>query len=216
MPATPVWLAAFEAHLNRGLHSSAQALVLAKRLDTTALRLDVIGVTSIRAAVIGARLALAGAEPSAMEPPGERVDASISGSPLALLRLIGGPEGRLGNRRNLPGAAVRVRGDAEIANGYRQLFVHLMPDFEEELAGLVGDLPARRLSQYARGAFKWLRSARRTTGQNVAEYLQEESRDLVNTTELDEFLGGVDTLRESVDRLEARLTRLELRSKAPA
>ena len=51
--------------------------------------------------------------------------------------------------------------------------------------------------------------AGRRFGENIAEYLQEESRDLVNKTELEEFLRGVDELREASDRIEARLRRLE-------
>jgi len=50
----------------------------------------------------------------------------------------------------------------------------------------------------------------------IAEYLQEEGRDLVNKTELEEFLRGVDELRETADRIEARLGRLEQRVKGPA
>ncbi len=80
----------------------------------------------------------------------------------------------------------------------------------------------RRLSGTARipirqscaGAFA--RGVRRTAGENIAEYLQEESRDLVNRTELDEFLHGVDELRETSDRIEARLARLEARLKGAA
>ena len=48
-------------------------------------------------------------------------------------------------------------------------------------------------------------------GENIAEYLQEEGRDLVNRTELEEFLPGVDELRDTADRVEARLGRLEAR-----
>ncbi len=51
--------------------------------------------------------------------------------------------------------------------------------------------------------------AGRRFGENIAEYLQEESRALVNKTELEEFLRGVDELREASDRIEARLRRLE-------
>jgi ubiquinone biosynthesis protein UbiJ len=39
--------------------------------------------------------------------------------------------------------------------------------------------------------------------------LQEESRDLVSTPELEEFLQGVDAARETVDRVDARLSRIE-------
>jgi ubiquinone biosynthesis protein UbiJ len=93
------------------------------------------------------------------------------------------------------------------------LFAAARPDFEDELSRLVGDLPARRLSQFARRAAGWMRRTHRTVGDNIAEYLQEESRDLVNRYELDEFLRGVDNLRETADRVEARLSRLEHRVK---
>jgi ubiquinone biosynthesis protein UbiJ len=46
--------------------------------------------------------------------------------------------------------------------------------------------------------------------------LQEESRDLVNKPELEEFLHGVDTLRETADRVDARIARLEQRLKGSA
>jgi ubiquinone biosynthesis protein UbiJ len=40
---------------------------------------------------------------------------------------------------------------------------------------------------------------------NVAEYLAHEQRDLVSRSEADPFLRGVDSLREDVDRLAARI-----------
>jgi ubiquinone biosynthesis protein UbiJ len=46
--------------------------------------------------------------------------------------------------------------------------------------------------------------------------LQEEGRDLVNRTELDEFLRGVDEVRETTDRIEARLGHLERRLQGAA
>jgi ubiquinone biosynthesis protein UbiJ len=90
------------------------------------------------------------------------------------------------------------------------------PDPEEELSRWIGDFPARRVSQFATRLLQLGRHARRTAGENIAEYLQEEGRDLVNSTELDEFLRGVDELRETADRIEARLGRLEARSHGAA
>jgi ubiquinone biosynthesis protein UbiJ len=54
--------------------------------------------------------------------------------------------------------------------------------------------------------------ARHTAGENISEYLQEEGRDLITKTEMEEFLRGVDGVRESIDRIEARLFRLEQRA----
>jgi ubiquinone biosynthesis accessory factor UbiJ len=233
MAATPAWLAAAEALLNRGVHASMQATALARRLEGTALRLHIEGMAAIRVNVVRGRLSLTGAGPSLDSEAGEPADATISGSPLALLRLAGatglGRASGLGRatsgRADMPRAASRipargagavVSGDAEIANSYRELIASARPDFEEELSLLIGDVPARALSQFALKTVEWGRGARRTAGENIAEYLQEESRDLVNKPELDEFLQGVDTLRETADRVDARIARLEQRLKGSA
>jgi ubiquinone biosynthesis protein UbiJ len=163
-------------------------------------------MASIRISVVRGRLSLTGAGSSLDSEAGEPADATISGSPLALLRLAGATGGR--------GAA--VSGDAEIANSYRELLAFARPDFEEELSRLIGDVAARALSQFALKTVEWARGARRTAGENIAEYLQEESRDLVNKPELEEFLHGVDTLRETADRVDARIARLEQRLKGSA
>jgi ubiquinone biosynthesis accessory factor UbiJ len=201
MPATPAWLGSAEALLNRCIDSSTQAAALARRLQGTSLQIDIDGVTRIRANAHHGRLALTAGDDSA-------ADALISGSPPALLQLLKG-----GTRREPGKPAAQIRGDAEIANRYRELFMLARPDPEEELSRWIGDLPARRVSQFARHALQLARHARRTAGENIAEYLQEEGRDLVNSTELDEFLRGVDELRETADRIEARLGRLEGRLK---
>jgi ubiquinone biosynthesis accessory factor UbiJ len=198
MPATAAWLASAEALLNRGIDASAQAAAVARRLDGTSLQVDVDGVASIRANVLGGRLALLADAGGGTVP-----DAALSGSVPALLRLL-----RDGNRR--PGtAAVQIRGDAQIADGYRELLTLARPDPEEELSRWVGDFAARRMSRFARAALELARRTRRTLGDNIAEYLQEEGRDLVNKTELEEFLRAVDGVRETADRIEARLARLE-------
>jgi ubiquinone biosynthesis protein UbiJ len=201
MPATAVWLASAEALLNRSIDSSAQASSAARRLQGTSLQIDIEGITRIRASTHRGRLALLAGDDSA-------ADAVISGSPGALLQLLKGGANRQSGSR-----AAQIRGDAEIANRYRELFMLARPDPEEELSRWIGDLAARRVSLLAARALSRARQARRTAGENIAEYLQEEGRDLVNRTELEEFLRGVDALRETADRIEARLGRLEQRLK---
>ncbi|MEP6548567.1 MAG: hypothetical protein ABJD53_13990, partial [Gammaproteobacteria bacterium] len=142
-------------------------------------------------------------------------NATISGSLPALLQLFKG--GALRDRQSATTSRpAQIRGDAEIANRYRELFMLARPDPEEELSRWIGDIPARRLSQFAGRALEAARRMRRTAGENIAEYLQEEGRDLVNKTELDEFLRGVDEVRDTADRIEARLKRLEHRTQGAA
>ena len=50
-----------------------------------------------------------------------------------------------------------------------------------------------------------------TTLRNLAEYWAHERGDLVSRNEAEQFLRGVDALREGVDRLQARLDLLAQR-----
>ena len=53
------------------------------------------------------------------------------------------------------------------------------------------------------------RGARSTMGDNIREYLQEESRDLPTRYEVEKFGQQVGELRDDVERIAARLKRLE-------
>lgn len=129
-----------------------------------------------------------------------RPDATISGGPFSLLALSGpAPEAVLQR------GDVRIDGDAELAQKFRELALLLRPDLEEELSLVLGDVPAHQLGRFARAAFGWTRKAALTTVRNAAEYLGHERQDLVPRSEADQFLQGVDTLREDVDRLAARI-----------
>ena len=210
MPATPVWLAAVESLLNRSIDGSIKAAAAAGGLNRTSLRIDIEGLPSMRAAVAAGRLALAAGD-------GAQADAVISGSPVSLLKLLAaGASARAGTAPDAARVPVRITGDADVAARYRELIALARPDWEEELSRLVGDLPARRLALAASGALAFAARVRRTAGENLAEYLTEESRDLVSKPELEEFLLGVDQLRETADRVDARLTRLEQRLKGKA
>ena len=127
-------------------------------------------------------------------------DAELSGGPLSLLALAGpSPEAVLQR------GDVTISGDAELAQKFRELAMLLRPDVEEELSRAIGDVPAHQIGRFARAAMGWTRRAAETTVQNAAEFFAHEKRDLVPRAEGDQYLKGVDRLREDVDRLEARL-----------
>ena len=212
MLATAPWLASAEALFNRNIAASTEARSLARRLEGTSLQVEIEGRLKVRACVVNSGLALFNeADAEAGAAHAAPADAVISGSAPALLQLLRG-EGPSAATR----AGVQISGDAEIANLYRQLFAAAKPDFEEELSRWIGDMPARRLSEVARSVRSWARRTRRTAGENIAEYLQEEGRDLISKTEHEEFIAGVDAVRESADRIEARLKNLEQRTKGPS
>jgi ubiquinone biosynthesis accessory factor UbiJ len=192
---------ALENLLNRGLPRSPRARELVAELTGRRLAVDVRGFGRVLAECKGDMIAL-----RREKDAGEAAEAEIRGGPLALLALTADDAQAAIQRRD-----VVFVGDTELAQKYRELVMLLRPDFEEELALVVGDTPAHQLSRFAGIAGDWSRRAAQTTVRNVAEYLAHERADLVSRPEADQFLKGVDALREAVDRLEARITQLEER-----
>jgi ubiquinone biosynthesis protein UbiJ len=105
--------------------------------------------------------------------------------------------------------SVRIEGDAEVAQAFRDLLKAAQPDLEEELSRLTGDVAAHQMGNLARGAWQFGKRVGDTFLQNVSEFLQEESRDIVTRIEADEFVEAVDKLRDDVERTEAKLAHLQ-------
>jgi ubiquinone biosynthesis protein UbiJ len=137
-------------------------------------------------------------------------DATLAGGPLSLLALAGESPDAVLQR-----GEVAIGGDAELAQKFRELARLLRPDLEEELSLLLGDVPAHQLGRLARLGLNWSRKAAGTTLANLAEYLGHERADLVPRNEGEQFLRGVDAVREGVDRLGARIELLARRRGAP-
>jgi ubiquinone biosynthesis accessory factor UbiJ len=195
--AAPPLLRPFEALVNRNLRASTPARAL---LATLAGRSFAIQVeTPVGGRLVRLRLA-ASAEGLSITTGDGPVDASVTGSPLGLAALLAGRgEGRF------TAAGVVITGDAEVAAAFEKLLYHARPEFEEELARLVGDVPAHYAARAAKGAVEWGRRALGSLARNVGEYLVEEGRDVVPGPELEAFHSGIDRIREDVDRAEARV-----------
>lgn len=135
---------------------------------------------------------------------GNDPDVIVSGSLLSLARLAG-PGGDAAIREG----TIDLTGDALLAQQFQSLLRYGRPDFEEELSGAIGDFAAHTIGEFARGVGRWGRDARNTMRQNVSEYLQEESRTVPSRYETDAFRKQVESLRDDVDRFEARVKRME-------
>lgn len=131
-------------------------------------------------------------------------DVIISGSLIALARLAG-PSADAAIRDG----SVELSGDAETAQAFQQLLAYGKPDIEEELSGVLGDVAARGLGDIARNVGRWAENTHATVQQNIQEYLQEESRSVPSRYEVESFRDQAETLRDDVDRVEARIRRLE-------
>ena len=131
-------------------------------------------------------------------------DVVITGSLVTLARMAGGA-----GAQAIRDGDIDLTGDAATAQRFQTLLDHAKPDVEEELSRVIGDVAAHQLAEFARGVGNWVRDARSTMGDNIREYLQEESRDLPTRYEVEIFGQQVGELRDDVERIAARLKRLE-------
>jgi len=135
-------------------------------------------------------------------------DVTIKGGVFSLARL-----GLSENPASVFGDGVEMEGDAQLGRKVQYILDSLDLDWEEQLSRLSGDVIAHQVGNTVRELFSWGSKTAETLGRDVAEYFQEESRDLVVKPELDQFLDQIDVLRSDVDRLAQRVKRLQTQLK---
>jgi ubiquinone biosynthesis protein UbiJ len=184
--------------LNRNIQESTPARELCAQLSGTVVAVRVRDTALVAYFVVSDEVLQVVTDTS------EEPDVIIVGSLITLARMAGAS-----GEAAVRDGSLDLTGDAELAGQFQQLLSFARPDIEEELSGVVGDVAAHRLGEFARGLGRWGREARSTVGANIREYLQEEGRDVPSRYEVERFSGKVSTLRDDVDRLEARLKRLQ-------
>ncbi len=193
-----------ESTFNRNIAASSAARAACKRLDGKVLAVHL--TTAPQQRLLSLYFHCAGERMSISAKNDAIVAATLSGTPLAYLSMVSKPP-----EAAMRAGSIRIEGDAEVAQTFKELLSAAQPDVEEELSRLIGDIAAHQLGNAARGAIRFGQRVATTFAQNVSEYLQEESRDVVTRIELDEFAEAVDQVRDGVERAEARLALLEYR-----
>ncbi len=137
-------------------------------------------------------------------PPTDEPDlgirATISGvlSQLPFLRTPGAP----------PVGKVRINGDAELARTVQHLAQRFDPDWDKPFADLLGPIIGPQVARVLREAFQAGAGFAKGFSRDAADYLTEESRDVIGKAELAAFHDDVDDLRDRAERLAARFARL--------
>jgi len=178
---------------NRGLPRSPRARELCRELSGRRLGVQLPGMTRLLVESTGESLRI-------VRDANADAEAEIAGGPISLMALAGSRSEEVVQRGD-----VEIRGDAEVARKYRELAHLLRPDVEEELSLVLGDVAAHQIARFFRAAGSWSARAGSTAVQNLAEYFAHERRDIVPRAEGEQFFTGVDSLREDVDRLAARI-----------
>ena len=131
-------------------------------------------------------------------------DTRITGSPWALgfMGLSANP------MRSIFAGSVKIEGDTQTGRKFQNLFAKLDIDLEAKLAHYTGQPFAQNIGQLFRSGQHWTKDAVETFRLNLAEFLQEETRELPSAQEIDIYFRQVDELRTDFDRLCSRIERL--------
>jgi len=134
----------------------------------------------------------------------ENVDTKISGSPIALAMM----SVQDSSVSSLFSGDVIIEGDTELGTKFQKFMDNVEVDWEEPLSQLTGDIVANQVGDFVRGMSGWLQETTKTNGLNISEYFREEQNMLPSTFEVERFKKGIDELRLSTDRLEAKVQKL--------
>jgi ubiquinone biosynthesis protein UbiJ len=109
--------------------------------------------------------------------------------------------------------AVKITGDADLAQLLGRLAGQLRWEYEEDLARLVGDAPANFAVRQGKKFVSATRSAATDLLDNIVEYVSEEKKVLLNKRDFVVRKSELSELRDSVDRMEKRIQFLEQKAK---
>ena len=176
--------------LNRNLEASLSARRAAAALEGASMDVGLAGARPVlRMAVRDGKLDVA-------EPDGTPADVSLGGDLPRLAALLGGDHAAPG---------LDLRGDPAVAEAFARLLKHCRPDPEEELARFTGEVFARQAGDAARAAAQWAEGGSESLRRSMRDFVQEEARLAPTRVEFDAFSGEVESLRDSVARVGARV-----------
>ena len=132
------------------------------------------------------------------------VDATIHGSPMALIQLSSADNAGA----SMLDSDVVIDGDMRVAEKFSAILKEVNIDWEELLSKLVGDIIAHQAGQVVRSGSDWFSQSIEAMKLNTSEYLTEESKVTPAEAEIEYYMDQVDELRMDTDRLEARIKNL--------
>ena len=190
---------ALEAALNRALALDPETRAALAPLQGRSVELAVESPPlAMRLLVEGERLTVGPAEPG--NEPELGVRSTLGGliANLPMLRRDDAP----------PVGRMRVSADADLARRLQRMAERFDPDWQQPFVAVFGEVIGVQVAKAIASGLRHARDAGRDLAETAAEYVTEESRDVVARAELDAFHDDVDTLRDDAARLAARVARL--------
>lgn len=136
-----------------------------------------------------------------------RPDIRLRGSPPELAARLFNADGD----ESLIGSRVRIQGDQGLLQELTAIARELDIDWGALFEPLLGPELAQQVDYGARQLFSWARQAFTRFGEQMGEYLRDESQLLALRRDVYEFNQDVDELRMDLDRLDVRVKRIRRR-----
>lgn len=201
---------ALEAALNRALALDPDTREALRPLDGRSVALHLASPPlALRILVAGERLEVGPVRAS--DEPDLSVRSTLGAILSQLPNLLGASD-----ERAAPVGKLRIEGDADLARRLQRLAERFDPDWQQPFTAVFGEVIGVQVANTLAGALRHARDAAGALAGNLAEYVTEESRDVVPRDELNAFHDDVDRLRDDVERAAARVTRLRDRARRSA
>jgi ubiquinone biosynthesis protein UbiJ len=201
---------ALEAALNRALALDPDTREALRPLDGRSVALHLASPPlALRILVVGERLEVGPVRAS--DEPDLSVRSTLGAILSQLPNLLGARD-----ERAAPVGKLRIEGDADLARRLQRLAERFDPDWQQPFTAVFGEVIGVQVANALAGALRHARDAAGALAGNLAEYVTEESRDVVPRDELSAFHDDVDRLRDDVERAAARVTRLRDRARRSA
>jgi len=195
---------ALEAALNRALALDPDTRDALRPLQGRSIELTLDGPPlALQLRVEGERLVVGPVDTT--REPDLAVRSTLAGLLAQLPSLLGARTGR----DEAPAVGrMRVSGDADLARHLQRLAQRFDPDWQQPFASIFGDVVGVQVANAFATALKQARATATALAESAAEYVTEESRDVVGRDELNAFHDDVDAVRDDVERIAARVARL--------
>lgn len=194
-----IMTATMETALNRTIALDSQAKTAMGQLQGKVIAIDILGLDISLYILPGVERI------HVMSHYDGEADTRLKGAPLSLFKMSVGNH----SENQLFSGEVDISGDTETGQRFNQILQQIDIDWEEHLSHLTGDVIAHQLGRGLRGLMHWGKLAKDSLLEDTAEYLEEEQQLVATRHEVEEFNREVDILRNDLERLQARVQRLQ-------
>ena len=190
-------LAGAEILINRALQHDPATRQRLATMGSCTLHIEIIAPNLVLTVVSG------GEEINIYGELESEADVSVTGSASDLIAMA------LAEDDTIAGRGVEIRGQLDRLQRLKAILSDLDIDWGGALAELLGELPAHLAIKAAKAAHRWQQQARPRVAAVAENFLKNEGQLIPDPVEMKRFTSGVRTLSSDLDRLAARVRRIQ-------